>query len=431
MSHITKITTNLKSPNGAEYAVPLGPKTLLLGNNESNKSAVVEAAMLARTGSVFGLPYKDKAVRSGEYLATLMPEGASKLSILAQMSNGSGDASFEYERGHRPHRTGPETTALVLTDIRDRMGASDEGRARFLYQHLRPHTDTEVLLARLPAALADVLKEVCPDLTDLNAAIKKIDAQLKLVKESLAAATAMLAVPGSVRTVTQAEVTASIGAFKDAHSVVVLRALAPLLTPEQLARLLENLGGNARLRAAPDLDAAQTSMAQALTDHRLSTALRVADGASTRSSAKKGMLGSIRKVLVEAIFAGIKVPLEGLAMRASRFLPEGESLELTVIEKTVRPWLVRGGASYHAVSGSTEQRVLTALACALAEPSDLIVVSDRAFDPETLALTMRSLSKAPCQVLVTSPVKPKGRKPAGWDVVELARTDGQALKVSV
>ena len=61
--YLTHIATNLKSPNGDVYSLPLGRLTLLLGKNEANKSAVAEAAMLAKTGSVLGLPYKDKAMK--------------------------------------------------------------------------------------------------------------------------------------------------------------------------------------------------------------------------------------------------------------------------------------------------------------------------------------------------------------------------------
>lgn len=43
---------------------------------------------------------------------------------------------------------------------------------------------------------------------------------------------------------------------------------------------------------------------------------------------------------------------------------------------------------------------------------------ERAFDPNTLRSVMQSLSESPGQVILTSPIKPSGRIPKGWTVIE-------------
>ena len=63
-----------------------------------------------------------------------------------------------------------------------------------------------------------------------------------------------------------------------------------------------------------------------------------------------------------------------------------------------------------------------AMACASTSGSeDLLIFTpeERAFDPSTLRSVMAALSDAPGQVLLTSPIKHKGRLPKGWTVVEV------------
>jgi hypothetical protein len=48
----------------------------------------------------------------------------------------------------------------------------------------------------------------------------------------------------------------------------------------------------------------------------------------------------------------------------------------------------------------------------------LLVVEDRAWDAATLASVMRALNKFDGQIIIQSTVKPKGRMPKGWDIVE-------------
>ena len=424
--YLTHIATNLKSPNGDVYSLPLGRLTLLLGKNEANKSAVAEAAMLAKTGSVLGLPYKDKAMKGAEYLTTLIPLSGTSLTVQAKDASGQ-DYKFEYERGSRAKRKGPEAKALVMHTLREKMGASDETRALFLYDYLEPpSTERE---SPLPEDLFRLLEEICPN-GDLLDCIAAVDEQIKLAKKSIVTATSMLAAPGSVTAVSGTQLAEAWEALRAAEAVELAQRVAKLGgTSHTLNLVVKAAGGEAALRSAPSLESARDALGTKLVNFRLHAMLQVAQTTKTRASLKKERLAALRGVLIEEVFEGLKEPLEALGVRASRFLPDGEAVLFHVIGTTVRPFLAKPTGEYRAISGSTEQRFLTALACAMAKEGDLLVMADRAFDAETLAATMRALTKAPCQVLITSPIKPKGRKPSGWDYVELTRKDGMPLDV--
>jgi hypothetical protein len=62
------------------------------------------------------------------------------------------------------------------------------------------------------------------------------------------------------------------------------------------------------------------------------------------------------------------------------------------------------------------------MACAVSENVEGLKVftpEERAFDPSTLREVMAALSSAPGQVIITSPIKQKGRLPKGWTILDL------------
>jgi len=82
----------------------------------------------------------------------------------------------------------------------------------------------------------------------------------------------------------------------------------------------------------------------------------------------------------------------------------------------------RSGALHTALSGAEWARLTLAMSAAILPMDATLAVltpEERAFDPKTLAAVMRALSSAPGQVILTSPIPPHGKTPAGWTVVEL------------
>jgi hypothetical protein len=107
------------------------------------------------------------------------------------------------------------------------------------------------------------------------------------------------------------------------------------------------------------------------------------------------------------------------------YLPSTDTFKLVLEEdekEVCRFGFDRDGQLHTALSGAEWARLTLALACASATgDEDLLIFTpeERAFDPGTLREVMAALSDAPGQVLITSPIKHKGRLPKGWTVIEV------------
>jgi site-specific DNA-methyltransferase (adenine-specific) len=135
-----------------------------------------------------------------------------------------------------------------------------------------------------------------------------------------------------------------------------------------------------------------------------------------------------------ALHAACRAAIEGLldsaldtfVARVNRYLPTAYRFALTLREKDKAVcrfgFVQEDGRLHTALSGAEWAVLMVALAAACTPPGDgpvVLVPEERAFDPDTLGLVMRALDDAPGQVILTSPIKPSGRMPAGWSVVEV------------
>ena len=105
-------------------------------------------------------------------------------------------------------------------------------------------------------------------------------------------------------------------------------------------------------------------------------------------------------------------------------LPDSDEFRLILSGKSVSMGFLRDGVLHTALSGAEWARLTLAIAAAnlrLSKHEGPVVVTpkERAWDPATLASAMRALTDAPGQVLLLSPIKPKGRLPKGWTMVEV------------
>lgn len=161
--------------------------------------------------------------------------------------------------------------------------------------------------------------------------------------------------------------------------------------------------------------------------NRLKTEILDAEQEVTRL---EGFVGEI-KSMTQRLLADARTKIEDAV---SAYLPEGERFRLLLEYEGRALCLVgleRAGRLDVALSDSTWDRVVLAVAAALAENYDLAVLvgEDRAYDGETLAKTMRALTRAKAQIILTSPVAPAGRTPAGWQVIQASAVrDGQIVE---
>ena len=133
------------------------------------------------------------------------------------------------------------------------------------------------------------------------------------------------------------------------------------------------------------------------------------------------------KEMFEACTSAVKDLLD-LALgkfntRVQSFLPEGDVFFLRVRDgerEVCQYGFFRNGKHHTALSGAEWARITLALGCAIGGSADLAVFTpeERAFDPNTLRSVMVALSEAPGQVILTSPVRPAGRTPKGWTIID-------------
>jgi DNA repair exonuclease SbcCD ATPase subunit len=132
----------------------------------------------------------------------------------------------------------------------------------------------------------------------------------------------------------------------------------------------------------------------------------------------------------EAVGALLKTATVDFIKKVQSYLPSADLFDLVLEddEKEVcRFGFVRDGNLHTALSGAEWARLTLALACAANKPSaDTLLVftpEERAFDPQTLRNVLVALADAPGQVILCSPVKPAGKLPKGWTMVETAPSE--------
>ena len=97
---VQTVISNLKSPDpdGGEWTVNLGQRTLIVGPNTSHKSAILQAIELAMSGAADDIVGRNN-VRDGGLLLTASP--TSVLSCRATLSNGDHSSFFVEEKFSR------------------------------------------------------------------------------------------------------------------------------------------------------------------------------------------------------------------------------------------------------------------------------------------------------------------------------------------
>lgn len=436
MSFAKKIISNVKSPNGDPYSVELGKHTLLIGNNESGKSAIAESLQLARTGSAFGLLYRDKAIKDGKLLSALIPQNEPSCSITVELDTGE-HCSWALERGKRASRVGPNGANLSVAELHGVMAGSSETKARFFWRKLCKPMPVSDLLSLLPEELQESLRLVCPldrpvDLADVLERLGKMQReQSNVVKAGQIALESL----GTVNQVSDDELAGLWDSFhramlRDVMKVLYLdyRADPHLQASHVLSYLTEKMGGQDSIRRIQKTEEIGNELAEALLHKRMTRIAVHAKNGELRASNFRNSLKDLKDAILRVMHDGLDAAAEKFSKAVGKFLPKGETLHFQA-QGGVVLGLTRCDELHTALSGSTEARLLAAVSCALAEESSVIIVDDRMWDALTLGKTMEVLEKAPCQVVVMSTIKPRGRKRSAWKYVEVSRTPGKPLEV--
>jgi len=409
--YVTKLTSNLKSPDGMPFTVTLAQHTVLVGENEAGKSAIMEALQLAVAGEVFGLAYRPKTTKAGNLLVDLIPADVQEGFVEAEWSDG-GKSSWSLERGKRPvftaHPSAPSSLPLAM--LHEVFGGSSNARAELFLTLMGGTTALDQL--------------------------KKVKSKLKRAREAKRTATAALASLGALSHVSPEELTKAASDYRAAALKEVLASVVPRAEKDPTAAralelLVEASGGKEVFLSAPSPDEALNSLCSKASDHRLSQVGGMMSRARSGAEAQEEEL----KGTIDRVTHGIYFLLsqdEVAAERASSFLPAGEKLILDcdVEGRKVSIALRREGEDHYALSGSTEARVLAALACALAPQGSLIPLDDRMWSKKSQGKTLKALKEAPHQVVLPTTLPPTAAQAKGWAVLTVERSAGEPLQVT-
>ena len=435
MSFAQTVVTNIKSPDGEDYRVDLGQKTILIGENEAGKSAIAEAVQLARTGEAFGLLYRSSPIKDGKLLSSLIPPGQKKCQARVVLDSGEA-CLWAMEEGKRPIQTGPFGSALTIAQLHKVMAGSTETKLKFFLGFLHYKISVQDLMGLLPKDLHETLILVCPldkpiFLGDL---LEKIGSIQRNQSAEVRASQIALESMGAVRHVSDDEVSGAWNTFQRAMYRDLLKMLyidyradPALQAGHVLSHLTKMLGGKEAIQRIPPTEDLTAQIGENMLHKRMTrVAVRAKDG-EYRASKLRASLKELKTAILQVMHDLLDDAAEKFCKAVGSFLPEEESFLFEPNGKDLTIGILRNGERHIALSGSTEARVLAAIASAMSGSMDVIVVDDRMWDPRTLAKTLKVLEKAPCQVIVMSTAMPRGKKRKAWTYVEVSRTPGEPL----
>ena len=134
---------------------------------------------------------------------------------------------------------------------------------------------------------------------------------------------------------------------------------------------------------------------------------------------------AMKSACEKAVGALLSEQTSRFCKRVDSFLPKSWDFDIELKDgkrEVFRMGLKRGDKLHCALSGAEWSAVAVAISMATINEShgpQVLVPEDRAWDPQTLGEVMRSYGKFPGQVIMASTVKPKGRTPAGWTIIDM------------
>lgn len=437
MKKIIEIESNIKSQDGTPWSYEIDDNTLLIGPNECGKSAISEAIQLALTGSVSGILLKAE-VKSGSDLECLIPDSCEEGFARVTFSDGS-TASWEKKRGKAVSKSGQNGVAFPVNALRGLFQGSEEKVTKTLFEHFSPTVTLGQFKDLIPAGAVlprGEFEELLPDLgrelgnESVLAAADYIDMMedaAKISREEKAKS----------RFLKKASEQFSVSSPKSDDLIGLWEELALAIRYETMKKMYVNadyeirdsfmLGFLRELGDPKDLkelrgsaiihdEITDTLNGRALYDYTKKLredSISSATLSKNMAAVSKAMMGSVRVLTVKY--------LEKFTSRVNDYLPEEDRFFMEITPSKFIYGLHRGSDRHRALSGSTEARVLAAMASAFTKPNEpaMVIVDDRMWDTGTLSKTMAALEDSPCQVIMMTTMKPRGRKRAGWEYIEV------------
>ena len=437
---IKKVKTNVKSRNGEPYEVEIGEKTLLIGPNESGKSSIVEAIQLACHGQVHGLLMRSGQVKSSTQLSTLTPSDMERVFAEVELTDGN-TCFWEMLSGRKPALDGGGNhIAMPMAQLKSVLSGSSDKAIEFFFERLvstvtvedienniKPETlySKEGFESLLPDLGQKNLSKsqkttiYASDLVDMLSDAKRLQRENRALGKTLDSSLKHL---GNAAPVVDSDMH---DLWEDLFKALKVRFGKDFLSENpgvaSSAQVFGSIGTAKELKSlkgsAVIVDEI-TDMLQAQAEFKLARRVRDQTVEALKTSSE---MGQVAKALQESIHALTSQYLEAYSSRVSESLPEGDVFKAQINGGKFTFGLEREGHLHQAMSGSTEVRVLAAMASALLKTKEeaILILDDRMWDPNTLSKTMAALESSPAQVIIMSTVKPRGRKRGDWTYVEV------------
>ena len=434
MEAILKIKTNVKSIDGTVHTYALGNKTLIVGDNESGKSALTEAIHLAVTGSAPNILLRNGEVKAGKDLATLMPEGADELIATASDLEGN-QAAWSMTVGSAPKHVVSSSfprMILPLVGLRQALSGTGVTAMKYLLPYLFPsgisfNTDVMEQLTKT-APNGDELEEYWHDTwydgEDIIDGSEMVSFLNYLGKDKRTASANAKETQSQSRILAGASNAKGLnGAWKQLFTSLQFEWLRKMYKENEeqrpfLRAEIAKIVSPEEAKKIPNSVQCSTDVEGWLAVQQRAELARGLNEREVRSRQKAEKLKRIEDCLIEGLVNAAQLAMMPYEGRVARLLPAGEMALITAQKLMVK--LVRDKKTYRALSGSTEVRVLAALGGALAtDEKVLLLLDDRMWDGATLAKTMRALGESEAQTVIMSTIPPKGKLPKGWTRLDL------------
>ena len=428
------VTSNVKSPTGTPKTTEIGDKTVLIGPNESGKSAIAEALQLALTGSASGLFMRSKPVKAGNQLSTLCPGGEETVFAEIKLSDGA-IARWEVTRGCRAKRTGYSGFVMPVSELRTALSGSPTTAYKFFFKQICASVSLEELQRAFPSSKviekSQVRSVIPPTVGDSEVLIadeilSMLETAGKRKRELQAQAKAAESVLKSLQ---RASFTSNLdiqNGWSDLCTSVMFEEYKKAYRDNEglrdfLAGALLNLGDQEDLKKLSGSAHIADQLEEQIRGNALFEVATLTRKTANDAKRDAEQMADLEKALESAIQTLLEEPLKAYCKRVDEYLPEGDTFTINT-DRIFQPALLRPDGIHVALSGSTESRVLGAMAAALTIPGipSVVILDDRMWDPKTLSETLRYLEDCQAQVILMSTISHRGRHRTGWNYVSVA-----------
>ena len=432
MNHVEKIDTNIK---GHRTPTELGQYTLLVGPNESGKSRIAEAVQLALSGSAWGLLWRAKTIKSGSQLDALRPGEEVGVFAEATFTDG-GVARWSMQEGSKPSRTGANGVCLPVAELHGVLAGGPDTIRAFFYEWLIGKSKREDLDGRINHRYRETVDRLLggPSLgpeymVDIPGLITKVAGLKREHAANAKGSTSFLGTFSGIAYISnnaleslwvELEQSKRFGKLKklyrDARESDDQRQLA------HITSMLNELGSQEELRTMRLPEEVQEELETVISNRALYEMARAAQNTATESEGEAKHYAAVEKDLKRVLAELLEDPFSNYEVAVNEFMAGNDLFKINAVTGNISFGLVRPDGLHTALSGSTEARVIAAMGAALADQSDtpgVIVMDDRMWDADMLGKTMAALENCPCQVIIMSTIKPKGRPRSKWTYVEV------------